>query len=127
MLFRMLCKGSTGTIHSPHYILLFSIIKRKVISRASATVCYQIIFIIIQMLFMFLFIVSHVHYLIDGAPSQYKNFKNLINLVHYQDNHWLSAVWHFFAASHVKSSCDIGGTVKHLVTQSSPQNTVITF
>ena len=71
--------------------------------------------------------VSHVHYLSDGAPSQYKNFKNLINLVHYQDNHWLSAVWHFFATSHVKSSCDIGGTVKHLVTQSSPQNTVITF
>ena len=56
MLFRMLRKGSTGKIHRSHYILLLPITKRKIISTASVTVCYQINFVIMQMLFMFLFI-----------------------------------------------------------------------
>ena len=42
MLFRMLCKGSTRTIHRPHYILLLPIIKSKNISTASVTEYYQI-------------------------------------------------------------------------------------
>ena len=115
MLFRMLCKGSIGTIHRPHYIFLLLIIKSKITSRASGTVCYQIIFVIMQMLFMFLFIacsrillpqVWHVHYFSDGAPSQYKNFKNSANLIHHQDDHQLSGKWHFFATSHGKSPGD---------------------
>ena len=67
--------------------------------------------------------VSHVHYFSDGAPSQYKNFKNLANLIHHQDDHQLSAKLHFFSISHDKSPCDgIGGRVKCLVTHSSFQN-----
>ena len=37
-----------------HGVLLLAIIKSKIISTASVTVCYQIILIITQMLFMFL-------------------------------------------------------------------------
>ena len=103
-LFRMLCKVATGAIHRSHYILLLLMIRRKIISTASVTVCYQIIFFIMQVLFMF-FVYhmlqsskillpqrSHFHYFNDGASSQYKNFENLINLIHHQDDHQLSAV-----------------------------------
>ena len=66
---------------------------------------------------------SHVRYFSDGAPFQYKNFKNLTNLIHHQDDHQLGAEWHFFATSYGTSPCDgIGNTVKCLVTQSSFQN-----
>ena len=84
-----------------------------------------------QMLFMFLFItcsrvysqVSQVHYVSDGVPLLYKNFKNLANLVHHQDDNQLGAECHYFAKSYGKSPCDgIGGTVKHLTTQSCFQN-----
>ena len=85
------------------------------------------------MLFMFLFItcssvkillqLKHVHYFSDGAPFQYKHFKNLTNLIYHQDDHQLGAEWHVFATSYGASPCDgIGGTVKCLVTQSSFQN-----
>ena len=67
--------------------------------------------------------VSHVHYVRDGVSSQYENFKNLTNLIQHEDDHQLSAEWHRFATSHGKSPCDgVGGTVKHLVTESSFQN-----
>ena len=52
-----------------------------------------------------------------------KNFKNLTNLIHHQDDHQLGAEWHVFATSYGTSPCDgISGTVKCLVTQSSFQN-----
>ena len=59
----------------------------------------------------------------DGALFQYKNFKGLTNLIHHQDYHELSDEWEFLATSYGKSPCGgIGGTFKHLVTQSSFQN-----
>ena len=104
ILFRMLCKVSTGTIHRSHYILLLLMIRSKIISTTSVTVCYQIIFVIMHVLFIFFFYHmlqslkflspqgSHFHYFNDGASSQYKNFENLTNLIHHQDDHQLSAV-----------------------------------
>ena len=69
---------------------------------------------------------AHAHYFSDGAPSQYKNFKNLTNLIHHQDDHQLSAKWHFFVTSHGKSPCAcIGSIVIHLVTQSNFRNNPI--
>ena len=63
---------------------------------------------------------KQVNYFSDGAASQYKNFKNLSNLVFHEQDHGLRAEWHFFATSHGKSPCDgIGGTVKRLVARAS--------
>lgn len=66
--------------------------------------------------------VTKVLYFSDGAASQYKNFKNLINLCHHTKDHDLEAQWHFFATSHGKSPCDgLGGTTKRLVARASLQ------
>lgn len=52
-------------------------------------------------------------YFSDGAGSQYKNYKSLVNLMHHQQDHNLKAEHHFFATSHGKSPCDgIGRTIK---------------
>jgi len=63
-----------------------------------------------------------VKYFSDGAASQYKNYKNFVNLVHHYEDFQLEAEWHFFATSHGKSPCDgIGGTVKRLAARASLQ------
>lgn len=70
---------------------------------------------------------NHIHierifYFTDGAASQYKNCKNLVNLCHHMHDFQVKAEWHFFATSHGKSPCDgIGGTVKRLVARASLQ------
>lgn len=49
----------------------------------------------------------------DGAPSQYKNKKNFLNLCMFKTDFGIEAEWHFFATSHGKSPCDaLGGTFK---------------
>jgi hypothetical protein len=69
--------------------------------------------------------VNKIVYFSDGAASQYKNYKNLVNLCHHEKDHGLTAQWNFFATSHGKSPCDgIGGTVKRLVARASLQATV---
>ena len=61
-----------------------------------------------------------IHYCSDGVPSQYKNYKGLVNLWHHGLDHGIDAVWNFFATSHGKSAFDgIGGTVKRLATNAS--------
>lgn len=63
-------------------------------------------------------------YFSDGAASQYKNYKNLVNLSYHESDFGVKAEWHFFATSHGKSPCDgIGGTVKRLVARASLQAT----
>jgi hypothetical protein len=48
----------------------------------------------------------------DGAASQYKDRKNVTNLVN-KNNFGISAEWYFFNTSHGKSPCDaVGGTTK---------------
>ena len=59
--------------------------------------------------------IHHIIYFSDGAPTQYKNRKNFINLCNHQNDFGVPAEWHFFATSHGKGPCDgIGGTVKRL-------------
>ena len=138
MLFRMLCKGFTGTIHRQHYIYFVAYYKEQnhlssirycVLSdylHHNANVVHFFVYHMLQNLKILLPRVSHVHYFSDGAPSQYKNFQNLTNLIHHQEDHQLSAEQHFFATGHGESSCDgVGGTVKCLVTHSSFQNNLI--
>ena len=55
---------------------------------------------------------------LDGAALQYKNFKNLCNL--------LTLEWHFFATNHGKNACDgVSGTVKQEASKVSLQATVV--
>ena len=64
--------------------------------------------------------ISKVKYFTDGAASQYKNYKALINLMYHENDHKLKAEHHFFATSHGKSPCDgIGGTIKREATHAS--------
>ena len=52
-------------------------------------------------------------YYSDGAPSQYKNYKGLLNLCHHKLDDGFDAVWNVFATSHGKIVCDgIGRNVK---------------
>ena len=47
----------------------------------------------------------------DGAASQYKNCKNLFNLLQHKDDFNIHAESNFFATNHGKSPCDgIGET-----------------
>lgn len=60
------------------------------------------------------------YYFSDGAPSQYKNFKNFINLYFHFEDFGIEAEWNFFATSHGKGPCDgIGGTLKRLASRAS--------
>jgi hypothetical protein len=61
--------------------------------------------------------ISKVHYLTDGARSQYKNKYILLFLtIHHMLFNGIKAEWHFHATSHGKSPCDGGGgTFKRLL------------
>ena len=41
-------------------------------------------------------------YFSDGAASQYKNYKNFINLCYHENDFGVPAEWNFFATSHGK-------------------------
>ena len=60
--------------------------------------------------------ITKVLYFSNGAASQYKNFKNFVNLCYHDIDHGIQAQWHLFATSHGKSPCDrIRRTTKRLV------------
>ena len=62
-------------------------------------------------------------YFSGGAGFQYKNYKALSNLCHYESDSGLTAEWNFFATCHGKSPCDATrGTVKRLVGNVSLQS-----
>lgn len=61
-------------------------------------------------------LLKKVIYFTDGAASQYKNKKNVVNLFSHEVDFGLKAEWHFFASCHGKSTCDgIGVTLKRLI------------
>lgn len=54
-----------------------------------------------------------IFYYSDGAASQYKNYKNIVNLCHYEKDFDIKTEWNFFSTSHGKSTCDgRGGCLK---------------
>ncbi|XP_024889361.1 uncharacterized protein LOC112465839 [Temnothorax curvispinosus] len=66
--------------------------------------------------------VSKIIYFSDGAPQQFKNFKNFSNIYHHEVDFGVRAEWHFFATAHGKGPCDgIGGTLKRLAARASLQ------
>lgn len=66
--------------------------------------------------------VFKIFYVSDGAPQQYKNIKNFINLYHHKHDFDVLAEWHFYATAHGKGPCDgVGGTVKRMAARASLQ------
>ncbi|KAG1665375.1 Ubiquitin-conjugating enzyme E2 D3 [Nymphon striatum] len=64
----------------------------------------------------------------DSSAAQYKNHKNLANLMRHYEDFGLSSEWHFFATSHGKSPCDgMGGTVKRSAARASLQATTTNY
>ena len=63
-----------------------------------------------------------IHYFSDISCAQYKNYKNLANLIFHVQDFGITAEWNFFATSHRKNLCDgVGGTVKYLAIRASLQ------
>ena len=68
---------------------------------------------------------QNIKYFSDGAISQYKNYKSLVNLMFHEHDHQLKAEYHFFATSHGQSPCyGISGTIKREAALASLQATV---
>lgn len=67
-------------------------------------------------------IVNAIKYFSDGAPQQYKNKKNFINILHHYEDFGISAEWNYFATAHGKGACDgVGGTLKRVARRYSLQ------
>ncbi|XP_074096076.1 uncharacterized protein LOC141525460 [Cotesia typhae] len=65
---------------------------------------------------------NKIYYFSDGAPQQFKNFKNFVNLYYHEDDFDIPAEWHFFATAHGKGPCGgIGGILKRLAARASLQ------
>jgi len=68
---------------------------------------------------------AKIYYFSDGAPQQFKNFKNFVNIYYHKQDFKLDAEWHYFATAHGKGPCDgIGGTVKRIAARVSLQRPI---
>ena len=68
--------------------------------------------------------ITNIQYFSDGCSTQYKNYKNLLNLTFHKQDFGFDVVWNFFATSHGKSPCDrLGGTIKRKLTIESLSRT----
>lgn len=68
---------------------------------------------------------SKIFYFSDGAPQQFKNFKNFVNIYYHKEDFKIAAEWHYFATAHGKGPCDgIGGTLKRIASRVSLQRQI---
>ena len=66
---------------------------------------------------------TKVSYILSGAPHQYENFKNFVNIYNHENDFGIPAEWHFFATVHGKDPYDgLGGTLKRLAARASLQH-----
>lgn len=66
--------------------------------------------------------IKKIFYVSDGAPQQFKNFKNIFNVKNHINDFGIDAEWHFFPTAHGKGPCDgLGGTVKRCAASASLQ------
>lgn len=65
---------------------------------------------------------SKIYYCSNGAPQQFQNYKNFVNVYNHERDFGIPAEWHFCATAHGKGPCDgLGGTVKRLAARASLQ------
>ena len=63
---------------------------------------------------------SHINYFSDGAGEQYKNIKNMVNLVEHSNDFGFTAEWNFSPTGLGKSDPDgIGGAINRAVKRES--------
>ena len=63
---------------------------------------------------------DHIHYVSDGAASQYKNCKNFLDLCKHEEDFGITADWTFMATAHGKGPYDgIGGVIKRTTAKAS--------
>lgn len=68
------------------------------------------------------FPVNKIHYFSDGAPQQFKNYKNVLKIYYHNSNFGIEADWHYFPTAHGKGACDgVGGSVKRTAAKASLQ------
>jgi hypothetical protein len=68
----------------------------------------------------------HVIYVSDGAVSQYKNYKQFVNISMHSTDYGVSAEHHYFTTAHGKGPCDgIGAIVKRASKKASIQGKII--
>ncbi|CAD6220764.1 GSCOCG00011584001-RA-CDS [Cotesia congregata] len=68
---------------------------------------------------------TKVIYFSDGAPEQFKNSKNFVNIYYHDEDFGLKAGWHYFATAHGKGPCDgAGGTFERKAVKVSLQQPV---
>lgn len=68
------------------------------------------------------FTVNKIYYFSDGAPQQFKNYKNVLNIYYHHSNFGIEADWHYFPTAHGKGACDgVGGSVKRTAAKASLQ------
>ena len=66
------------------------------------------------------FSVNKINYFSDGAPQQFKNYKNILNIYYHNHDFGIEANWHFFPTAHGKGACDgVGGSVKRAAAKAS--------
>lgn len=66
------------------------------------------------------FSLKKIDYFTDGAPQQFKNFKNVINLYNHAKDFKVAATWNFFPTAHGKGASDgVGGSVKRAAAKAS--------
>lgn len=64
--------------------------------------------------------IRKIYYFSDGAPQQFKNFKNIINICYHNQEFGIKAEWNFFPTAHGKGACDgVGGSVKRSAAKAS--------
>ena len=67
-------------------------------------------------------LVVKVDYFSVGCTNKYKNYKNMLNLCHHEEDLKLQVSWNFFATSNGESVCDgLGGTVDRLTVNAGLQ------
>ena len=79
--------------------------------------------ILIQFLKSKFAVVTKILYFSDGAPQQYKNNKNVLNLSYHKTDFGVDAEWHYYATAHGKGPCDgLGAVVKRAAVRASLQS-----
>ena len=64
--------------------------------------------------------VHKISYFSDGAPQQFKNFKNVLNVYYHNIDFKVMAEWHLFPTAHGKGACDgIGGSIERAAAKAS--------
>lgn len=105
---------SNRMVHDTTFVYCAQRLIVKFIREEYSTI-HKLNYVRYEMTFLFINVFLHIFYCLcsDGAPSQYKNNNNIMNLSLHKEDFGIDAVWTFTSSGHGKSSCDgLGAVVK---------------